>query len=134
MQVMQSSPAPTEEDPSPDKDLTSQNQQPVTNEQINYTENLADILAEELTSWTEGCIPSRRSWGNNDIYARDNPLKDKESKYQASLASYNPRQLQDWVLIWNCTRERNNYVNGHIHNHLQQIYMCNPRCRNWMRY
>lgn len=50
MRVMQSSPVPIEEDPSPDKDPTSQNQQPATDEQINYTENLADILAEECTS------------------------------------------------------------------------------------
>lgn len=134
MRVMQSSPVPIEEDPSPDKDPTSQNQQPATDEQINYTENLADILAEECTSWTGSCIPSHRSWGSNDIYARDNPLKDKESKYPASLASYNPRRLQDWVLIW-IAQGKEVVMSMVMSTTIYTKYTCTtPRRCNWMRY
>ena len=58
-------------------------------------------MKERKTKVDDICsVPSLCSLGNNDIYARGNPLKDKESKLRASKASCNQQQMPDLVLIW----------------------------------
>jgi hypothetical protein len=103
IQPMQSSPASTAVDPSQHRDLISQNHQPTYDSQT-------DIYINQLVHWRNEWInktttthrrravvvvPFGGIEDSSDIYARGSPLKDKESKIQASLASSIRRMQQD---------------------------------------
>lgn len=58
--------------------------------------NICDICPRSST--LEELLPSAGIEDSNDIYARGSPLKVKESKLQASLASCNQQMLPDLAL------------------------------------
>jgi hypothetical protein len=99
-QAVQSFPVSSEEGPSLHRDPISQNPQPTfktiwnSSKNGNYYSKLVCTRTGNYKNirknWQE-CIliPFPCSWGSSDIYARGSPLMDKESKFQASLASCN---------------------------------------------